>query len=101
MSEKSFNLPADDIPQFEGPFRNLIPGYIQYKRAQGYKISRPIICRLREMDLFFLEMNISEIRITREMYEAWTAHRPGQKETTTQKRQNATKYLKLNKISLF
>ena len=89
MSEKSFNLPADDIPQFEGPFRNLIPGYIQYKRAQGYKISRPIICRLREMDLFFLEMNISEIRITREMYEAWTAHRPGQKETTTQKRQNA------------
>lgn len=89
MSNRSLNLPASDIPQFEGPFRDLLPGYIQYKRAQGYKISRPITCRLQEMDRFFLEMGIHEIRITREMYEAWTSHRPGQKETTTQKRQNA------------
>ncbi len=77
------------MPQFVGPFRDLLPGYIQYKRAQGYKISRPITCRLREMDLFFLEMGIREIHITREMYEAFTAHKPGQKETTTQKRQSA------------
>ena len=89
MSKKSFTPPSCDMPQFVGPFRDLLPGYIQYKRAQGYKISRPITCRLREMDLFFLEMGIREIHITREMYEAFTAHKPGQKETTTQKRQSA------------
>ena len=89
MSKKSLNPSSGDMPQFEGPFKNLLPGYIQYKRAQGYKIGRPITCRLREMDLFFLEMGIREIRITREMYEAFTAHKPGQKETTTQKRQSA------------
>lgn len=89
MSKTPFLSDTSDMPQFEGPFRELIPGYIQYKRAQGYKISGPIIYRLREMDLFFLEKKVQEIRITREMYEAWTTHRPGQKETTTQKRQNA------------
>lgn len=89
MCEKSLNPPTGDIPRFEGPFQDLLPGYIQYKRAQGYKMSRPITYRLREMDLFFLEMGIHEICITREMYDAWTTHRPDQKETTTQKRQNA------------
>lgn len=89
MSDKILNSSAGNMPQFEGPFRELLPAYIQYKRAQGYKFSEPAVYRLREMDLFFLEMGIQEPRITREMYEAWTIHRPGQKETTTQKRQNA------------
>lgn len=89
MSKELLNQAIDNILQFEGPFKDLITGYIQYKRAQGYKMSKPICYRLREMDLFFLEMGIQEPRITREMYEAWTMHRPGQKETTTQKRQNA------------
>ena len=88
MPKKSSNPSSGDIPQFEDPFKDLLPGYIQYKRAQGYKLSRAITCRLREMDVFFLEIGLREIRITREMYDAWTAHKPGQKETTTQKRQS-------------
>ena len=64
-------------------------GYIAYKRGQGYKLHNPFIYRLREMDIFFLEMGIQEVRIRREMYDAWTAPRPQEKATTTQKRQNA------------
>ena len=29
---------ANELPQFTGPFQELIPKYISYKRAQGYKI---------------------------------------------------------------
>lgn len=77
------------LPQFSGPFREQLMGYITYKRGQGYKLHNPFVYRLREMDLFFLEMGIQEVKITREMYEAWTVPRPPEKATTTQKRQNA------------
>lgn len=77
------------LPSFAGPFRDLIPEYIAYKRAQGYQFGPPIVYRLREMDLFFRDMEIEDIRITREMYEAWTFHRPPEKEQNIQKRQNA------------
>ena len=77
---------ANGLPDFSGPFRELIPEYIHYRRAQGYKLHDPIIYRLREMDLFFKEMSIHDICITREMYEAWTKPRLSEKETTTAKR---------------
>ena len=37
---------ANELPQFTGPFQELIPKYISYKRAQGYKIGSPI-CSLK------------------------------------------------------
>ena len=64
---------ANELPQFTGPFQELIPKYISYKRAQGYKIGNPIVYRLREMDLFFKDRGIMDIQITREMYEKWTS----------------------------
>ena len=60
------------MPQFHGPFRELIPDYITYKRGQGYKYREPVVYHLREMDLFFMEMGVQDIRITREMNEAYT-----------------------------
>ena len=42
---------GNELPQFTGPFRELIPEYIYYKRAQGYKIGNTIVYKLREMDL--------------------------------------------------
>ena len=87
MSDKVKKI--NGLPQFKGPFREQIMGYIAYKSGQGYKLHNPFIYRLREMDIFFLEMGIQEVRITREMYDAWTAPRPQEKATTTQKRQNA------------
>lgn len=87
MSEQMKKV--NGLPQFTGPFRELIPEYISYKRAQGYKFGDPIVYRLREMDLFFKDMGIEGIRITREMYEAWTSHKPPEKEQNIQKRQSA------------
>ena len=49
---------GNELPQFTGPFRELIPAYISYKRAQGYKIGDPIVYRLREMDLFFKDRGV-------------------------------------------
>lgn len=87
MSEK---LPKiNGMPKFNGPFGELIVDYLDYKRAQGYKMGDPIVYRLREMDLFFQSIGITDIKITREMYDKWTAHRPPEKETNIQKRQAA------------
>lgn len=80
---------VNGLPQFSGPFAELLIQYINYKRAQGYKLHNPIIYRLREMDLFFRDMGITEVLITRAMYDAWTCPKPPEKETTTQKRQTA------------
>ena len=79
---------ANELPQFTGPFQELIPKYISYKRAQGYKIGNPIVYRLREMDLFFKDRGIMDIQITREMYEKWTSHKPSEKEQNIQKRRS-------------
>lgn len=80
---------TNGLPQFAGPFRELIPEYISYKRSQGYKFGNPIVYRLREMDLFFKDLGVEDISITREMYDAWTSHKPPEKEQNIQKRQNA------------
>lgn len=92
MSKKANNLPV-----FSGPFQELIPEYISYKRAQGYKYGSPSVFRLREMDLFFKKMGITETIITREMYEAWTMPISSEKETNTQRRRSTiagfSKYL--------
>lgn len=87
MSKKIQRI--NGLPQFYGPFGELIIEYIGYKRAQGYKLLDPFIYKLREMDMFFHEMGIREVKITREMYDAWTKPKQQEKATTTQKRQHA------------
>ena len=87
MSGKSKKI--NGLPEFSGPFAELAVQYISFKRAQGYVLHDPIIYRLREMDLLFRNMGITEPKITREMYDAYTRPNPDEKETTTQKRQMA------------
>lgn len=88
------------LPEFKGPFKELIPDYIRYKRAQGYKFTEPIIYKLREMGIFFLEMGIEKIEFTREMYETWTKHRPGEKEDSIQHRRSAARGFACYLVSL-
>lgn len=78
-----------DMPIFSGPFCEIIPEYINYKRALGYSFLSPAIYKLREMDLFFKEMGIKNETITREMYEQWTSYRQGEQATNTGKRRQA------------
>ncbi|MBR1741306.1 MAG: tyrosine-type recombinase/integrase [Lachnospiraceae bacterium] len=78
----------DRLPKFSGPFKDLIPQYIEYKRAQGNKIYPPFVYHLRRMDNFFKDMGVSKPEITREMYDQWTKIIPPEKESNTQKRQS-------------
>lgn len=76
------------LPEFSGPFKDIIPKYIEYRKAQGIKISTPFVYHLRRMDLFFKKMGVTEPEITREMYDEWTKVLPTEKESNTQKRQS-------------
>ena len=76
------------LPEFSGPFKDIIPKYIEYRKAQGIKISPPFVYLLRRMDLFFKDMGITKVEITREMYDEWTKIMPPEKESNTQKRQS-------------
>ena len=76
------------LPEFSGPFKDIIPKYIEYRKAQGIKISAPFVYHLRRMDLFFKKMGVTEPEITREMYDEWTKIVPPEKESNTQKRQS-------------
>jgi hypothetical protein len=85
------------IPEFIGPFKDILPEYINYQRGLGYDYGKPIVCRLREMDIFFHEHGYTKPEITEEMYESWTAHKGDEKRTTRGRRMSAinglSKYL--------
>ncbi len=72
--------------KFTGPFAEVIPSYVQYKRSCGYKIAESDLYRLREMDRFFSGMGVADVIITREMYEAWTAVRHSERKVTASRR---------------
>lgn len=75
----------DDF-KFTGPFAETIPLYVQYKRSCGYKVAESDLYRLREMDRFFDGMGVSNPVITREMYEAWTSVKQGERKITSSRR---------------
>ena len=53
---------------FKGPFKNLIPQYIEYKRALGFDYSDDYVSRFKKMDDFFDEKySFSEIKLTKDM----------------------------------
>ena len=85
------------IPKFIGPFKDILPEYINYQRGLGYDYGKPIVYRLRELDIFFHEHGYAKAEITEEMYESWTAHRGNEKRTNRGKRMSAinelSKYL--------
>jgi integrase len=76
-----------DIPEYAGPFGTQIREYIGFKRSLGYDYGKPILYRLRELDLFFKDCGVTEVAITEEMFERWAVRRPG--ETTENQRRRA------------
>lgn len=91
---------VNGLPQFIGPFKELLPDYIYYKRAQGYVFRDPTIYKLREMDMFFLENGVKKVEFTRQMYEAWTNVRPGEKESNVEHRRSAARGFACYLVSL-
>lgn len=77
------------LPEYTGPFRDVIPKYLLYRDAQGLKYSHRLAQQLRRMDNFFHDLGIEEPVITREAYEAYTSRDPSEKKGTVELRRSA------------
>jgi integrase len=71
------------LPEYTGPFKELIPQYLYARTAMGLKYEWRIGCRLREMDNFFASNGVVKPIIARDLYDEFTKIRPGEKESTT------------------
>lgn len=62
---------------FRGPFKEYILKYIDFKRSLGFKVGSSVYYSLKGMDDFFLEYGLSFDlpALTKEMVEAYVAHR--------------------------
>lgn len=71
------------LPDYSGPFKELIPQYLQARTAMGLKHTWRLACHLRELDNFFASHGTVVPEITKELYDEFTKIRPGEKEGTT------------------
>ncbi len=70
------------LPDYSGPFKELIPQYLQARTAMGLKYTWRLACYLRELDNFFSSHGTAVPEITKELYDEFTQIRPGEKEGT-------------------
>lgn len=75
------------IPEFKGPFHELIPEFIRYKRALGYNYGKNMVCRLAEMNRFLLQNRlISEIAISESAFNLWISLKNNETTSNQEKR---------------
>ena len=69
---------------FTGPFKDILPLYIEYKRSLGFSFSGSTCRALRAMDNFFdKNYNISDITLTKEMVLNFVKYREKEASATT------------------
>ena len=77
------------LPEYTGPFCNVIPKYLMYREAQGLKYCHRLAQQLKRMDNFFHDFGIEKPYITREAYEAYTERVSSEKKGTVELRRSA------------
>lgn len=78
------------IPEFKGPFRELIPEFIMNKRSLGYNYGKSMVCRLAEMNRFFIQDGIiSEIAIPEPVFDRWISLKNNETSSNQEKRYTA------------
>lgn len=79
-----------DIPVFTSKLAPLLTQYILYRRMRGY---RSVSCEadLRQFDAYAAASPITTDRLTKELVEAYIAHRPGEKPQTQHHRISAVR----------
>lgn len=70
------------LPDYSGPFKELIPQYMQARTAMGLKYTWRLACHLRELDNFFASHGTAAPEITKELYDEFTKIRSNEKEGT-------------------
>lgn len=69
---------------FSGPFKDILPKYIEYKRSLGFSFSGSTCRALKTMDNFFAKnYNISNITLTKEMVLNFVKYREKEASSTT------------------
>lgn len=69
---------------FTGPFKDVLPKYIEYKQALGFAYSYDYAKRFREMDNFFAQnYKIKNITLTKDMVLEFTKKRDNESNSTT------------------
>ena len=84
---KSIN--GHKLPEYTGPFRDVIPDYLMFRDSQGLKYCHRLAQQLRRMDDFFRDLGVEEPFITRDAYEAYTKRNPSEKKGTVELRRSA------------
>ena len=77
------------IPEFIGPFKDILPNFINYRRSLGYDYQKPTVLRFKELDTFLSKYGYSKIEMTREMYDLWIAKKGNETHTNQGKRCSA------------
>lgn len=70
---------------FIGPFKEIAPLYIEYKKSLGYD-SKSELAELKRMDKYFFNKNITDIQLTKNMVEDYAAKRENETFGTQAKR---------------
>ena len=76
------------LPEYTGPYRDIIPVYIKSRQAMGLSPDWRFACYLRDLDNFAKRQGITKPEITRELYEEYTAPREGEKSRTPEVRRS-------------
>jgi len=79
--------------EYTGPFKDVLPEYVDYRRSLGHGYGGWVFIRLRHMDLFFKQHGVVGVEITEEMFNLWSAKRDGESEKT--------QWLRINMLVLF
>jgi integrase len=77
-----------ELPDYSGPFKDVMPEYIAYMRGLGYDYGKPILYRLREIDLFFKQHGVLQTEITEDIFELWEKKRSNEGEINQRRRTN-------------
>lgn len=70
---------------FIGPFKEVAPLYIEYKKSLGYD-SKSELAELKKMDKYFFSQNITTVKLTKTMVEDYAAKRENEAFSTQAKR---------------
>lgn len=70
-----------EIPEFIGPFKDVLPNFINYQRSLGYDYKKTTVLRFKELDTFLSKHGYSTVEMTQEMYDLWIAKRNNETHT--------------------
>ncbi|HLX53765.1 MAG TPA: tyrosine-type recombinase/integrase [Aquella sp.] len=74
------------IPDFIGPFKDILPNFINYQRSLGYDYQKATVLKFKELDTFLFKHGYSKIEMTQEMYDLWIAKRSNETNTNRGRR---------------